>query len=185
MIDLSQYINQKVVITLRDGKKITGTVERTTSPIYPYMVDKITYTKKMVDKIAYTKKGEFYNRRVHDYGINDYDIIHIELAEPMKKYEQLEQQIKDIQNEVDRLKKEEEEDKKNKLPMGFKRKAVLHCIKTRHRTYLSFDWCSTPQGFDYWNNIYHESRLTPFSNEAIMQLQEWVILSYQQEYEKE
>ena len=169
-VDLSQYVGKNVTITLRDGSKITGTVERTTSSNYPYMVAGYTYTQ---------------NGKWSSLLYDPCDIIHIELTQkPMKKYEQLEQQIKDIQNEVDRLKKEEEEEEKNKLPKNFNRERALRCIKTQNRLDLAFlDWRSTPQGIDYWADIYHNR--APFTNAAIMQLQEWVIMSYQQEYEKE
>jgi hypothetical protein len=166
-IDLSQYVDEDVYITLRRGIKQTGCV-----------VPSKSFNSYWVAGLLFCKDG----KRSTEH-INDNDIIHIELVQkPMTKYEQLEQQIKELQNEVDRLKKEEEEEKKNKLPKNFNRKAALHCIKTQYRHHLAFlDWRSTPQGLDYWSDIYHNR--APFTNAAIMQLQEWVIMSYQQEFE--
>lgn len=179
MIDLSQFVDKGVVITLQNGRKRAGVVRCKTSSAYQ---SKYRY---FVDNISYTQEGKWGWNFGRD---TDCDIIHIELLnpKPMKKceqVEQLEQQIKELQNEVDRLKKEEEEEK-NKVLKNFNRKKALRCIKTRNRLGLTFfEWPSTPQGVDYWMDIYQG--LTPFTNEAIMQLQEWVIMSYQQEFENE
>ena len=67
-IDLSQFVDKEVVITLRDGSKSMGTVERTTCSDYPYSID----------DYSYNQKGEL----SVNYGT--YDIIHIKLAEEKK-----------------------------------------------------------------------------------------------------
>lgn len=176
-VDLSKFVNKEVVVTHRDGSKRSGILRKIGCGSYCYSLNWFSYRREG----NYTPLP------------NHFDIIHIELAEPMTKYEQLQTEIKELkalrekedakikelQNEVDRLKKEEE---KNKLPKGFDRKRALHCIKTQYRHDLAFlDWRSTPQGLDYWADIYHNR--APFTNAAIMQLQEWVIMSYQQEFE--
>ena len=96
------------------------------------------------------------------------------------RYQELENQVKEIQKEIDRLKKEEQE---SKLPEDFNRERVISYLNNP-RTWpasLAFTWDSTPQGGLYWYSIYHlEPHKVP--NEAIIQLQKWVIQSYQEQY---
>ena len=107
------------------------------------------------------------------------------------RYQELEQQIKTLQEEhqkqvqklqaqVERLKKEEQD---SKLPECFNREPVISYLNKQNYTNLNcaFIWSSTPQGHDYWCSI---SRLEPHKvpDEAIIQLQKWVIQSYQQQY---
>ena len=97
-----------------------------------------------------------------------------------KKYEKIENQIAELQKEVERLKKEEEEEK---LPEQFSREYTIAALNG-NLLYLNtaFKWDSTPQGLFYWRNIRcgHEV----LTSEDIIQLQKWVILSYQQEENK-
>ena len=100
----------------------------------------------------------------------------------MKKYQELENKIKEIQAEVDRLKKEEEEE--NKLPRGFNRNYAIWFLNCFHPSHLqkAFAWHSTPQGHDYWFDIYKNLNIDPeyvVPDKAIIQIQKWVILSYQ------
>jgi hypothetical protein len=101
----------------------------------------------------------------------------------MKKYEELEIQIKELQEEVNRLKREEKE---NKLPDCFNRKSVLSILNDPERNvYLlesAFEWKDTPQGDSYWIEIYDGNEY--LTSGDIIQLQQWVILSYQQEFGK-
>ena len=96
------------------------------------------------------------------------------------RYQELENQVKELQKEIDRLKKEEQE---SKLPEDFNRKRVISFLNNPNYTdlYLSFDWGSTPQGWGYWKSI---SQLEPHKvpEQAIIQLQKWVIQSYQEQY---
>lgn len=97
----------------------------------------------------------------------------------MTKYEQLEQKIEELRAEVERLKKEED---KNKLPKDFRRAPLMRYLKTRHPDDLtrSFLFSSTPEGEDYWFKIVSgRSFLQPYD---VVQLQKWVILSYEQEF---
>jgi hypothetical protein len=98
----------------------------------------------------------------------------------MKKYQDLENKVKEIQAEIERLKQEEKEDK---LPKGFNRDYALRFLKT----YLCYDLQrafyggATPQGCDYWSNIYHFLKHNPkyvVPDEVIIQIQKWVILSF-------
>jgi len=103
----------------------------------------------------------------------------------MKKYQELETKVKELQEEIERLKKEEEEEKGNKLPEGFDRMYALKFLETYSCLDLqrSFLWKSTIQGHDYWHNIYHSSgrnsKYVVVSDKAIIQIQKWVILSFQ------
>jgi site-specific DNA-adenine methylase len=109
----------------------------------------------------------------------------------MNKYQELEQQIQTLQEEhqkrvqelqeqVELLKKEEQE---SKLPESFNRERVISYLNKPSYTNLicAFGWHSTPQGWDYWHSI---SLLKPHKvpEFAIIQLQKWVIQSYQEQY---
>lgn len=102
----------------------------------------------------------------------------------MSTYQQLEEKIKELQAEVDRLKAQE---KKDKLPENFDRNYILKFLSDPNYIDLrySFSWIDTPQGFDYWSDIYssvYSNKSYKVPDEAIIQLQKWVILSYQQQY---
>ena len=90
----------------------------------------------------------------------------------MKKYEQLENQIQELQNEVKRLKKEEAD---NKLPGGFNIDYVKKVIDDGELEYLeyAFLWRDTPQGYKYWYNIANVKE--PLTDKDIIQLQRWII----------
>jgi hypothetical protein len=102
----------------------------------------------------------------------------------MSTYQQLEQKIQELQAEVDRLKAQE---KKDKLPENFDRQDVFDFLNDPEHYSLesAFDWDNTPQGCAYWNDIECDSgekENYKVPDEAIIQLQKWVILSYQQQY---
>jgi hypothetical protein len=102
----------------------------------------------------------------------------------MKKYQDLENKVKELQAEIERLKKEEKEEKEDKLPTHFNRDNALKFLKTYsdYDLHGAFSWGATPQGYDYWFNIYKSLRNTPkyvVSDVVIIQIQKWVILSYQ------
>lgn len=111
-------------------------------------------------------------------------------------YQQLEQKIQELQDEhqrkvnelqaeVDRLKAQENEDK---LPEDFRRDAILKFLTGLDDNDLccGLSWESTPQGCDYWHKIANSLYILKSSykvpDEAIIQLQKWVIMSYQQEF---
>ncbi len=104
----------------------------------------------------------------------------------MKKYQELENKIAELQKEVDRLKKEE---KQNKLPRAFDRDACIRFLKTFscYDLYNSFAWEYTPQGINYWIEMYDnldESDSYEVPQEAIIYIQGLIIKSYQQEESK-
>ena len=82
---------------------------------------------------------------------NRFNIVKIKPIK-MKKYEQLENQIKELQAEVERLKKEEE---KPKLPEDFSRQNSIAFLENPNSTLLSdaFSWITTSQGLQYWAEI--------------------------------
>ena len=99
-------------------------------------------------------------------------------------YHQLEEKIKELQAEVDRLKSKE---KKSKLPQDFNRQDVLDFLNDPHNYSLdcAFDWDDTPQGDDYWSNIEYDSgeeENYKIPKKAKIQLLKWVVKSYQQQY---
>ncbi len=98
----------------------------------------------------------------------------------MKKYQELENRIAELQKEVERLKKGES------LPDNFKRNIVLRILDNPNNKEViddidsAFTWDSTPQGGDYWGEIYQLDR--KLSQNDISQLQQWVIQSYRNQY---
>lgn len=107
-----------------------------------------------------------------------------------KKYQELEAKIAELQAEVERLKKEE---KDNQLPEDFHRYHALLFLNENKDSQervdhinLAFRWITTPQGGEYWRNISDNLEgCSTYSvpQEAIIQIQKWVIQSYQQEFE--
>ena len=103
----------------------------------------------------------------------------------MKKYQELETKIKELQAEVERLKNKE---KANKLPKKFDRDQAMTFLQEPSYTSLdkAFIWDYTPQGVEYWEKIADEvdhNKKYKIPTDAIIQLQKWVIQSYQEEYE--
>ena len=176
-VDLSQYLNQEVEVTYENGNTATGKVVEN-----PYMDSsgEIPYFFRSSQLgSAYNKEGFFGSHR----SFNSLNIVKIKPIN-MKKYEQLENQIKELQAEVERLKKEEES---TKLPRGFSRVNAIEFLKTFKRTNLSgaFTWFYTPQGEDYWKNISDSLVIAPsykVPEEAIIAIQSWVIESYKEQY---
>jgi hypothetical protein len=108
----------------------------------------------------------------------------------MKKYQELESKVQtlyagigELQKEIERLKQKEESDK---LPNNFDRDEAIAFLTEFKYHYLdnSFEWDSTPQGDRYWDSIYRSLYEYPnykVPEEAIAQIQNWVIISFQQE----
>ena len=100
------------------------------------------------------------------------------------RYQELENQVKELQKEIDRLKKEEQE---SKLPAAFRRESAIKFLNEPNWRDCNgmFTWASTPQGEDYWWDISDYLGVDPgykVPDEAIIQLQKWVIQSYQEQY---
>jgi hypothetical protein len=95
----------------------------------------------------------------------------------MKKYEQLESQIQELQAEVERLKQEEAS---NKLPNLFKIDDVKKLLDTGDINIIeyAFDWSDTSQGYWYWYNIFRVDK--PLTDKDIIQLQKWMIMYLEQ-----
>ena len=94
-----------------------------------------------------------------------------------EKYQQLENQIEELQKEVKRLK---EEEAGNKLPQNFKIEDVKKVIDTGDVDYLddAFSWDDTKQGYNYWGDIWND--LEPLRKKDIIQLQKWMIIYLEQ-----
>ena len=165
-IDLSQFLGKKVDVVLRNGNIFYSvTVSAWNNLSFQYKINEQTYKRD----------GSWEN-----VFLNENDIVKIELS-TMKKYEKLEGQIAELQKEVERLKKEEEE--KDKLPESFLRKRTLEVLNGNPSSLaFAFTWKSTPQGLLYWTNI--ARGYEDLTSEDIIQLQKWVILSYQQQENK-
>jgi len=95
-----------------------------------------------------------------------------------EKYQQLENQIQELQKEVKRLK---EEEAGNKLPQNFKIEDVKKVIDTGDVDYLddAFSWDDTKQGYTYWGDIFDD--VEPLRKKDIIQLQKWVIMYLEQD----
>ena len=94
-----------------------------------------------------------------------------------EKYQQLENQIEELQKEVKRLK---EEETNNKLPKNFAIDVVKKILDDGDTDYLddAFDWADTKQGYNYWQEIFDD--VEPLRKKGIIQLQKWVIIYLEQ-----
>lgn len=88
------------------------------------------------------------------------------------KYQELETKIKEMQAEVERLKKEE---KANQLPENFRYEHAKKVLNgdTNALTVMG-RWRSTPQGLFHWSNI--QQGHTELTDQDIIQIQKWCIL---------
>lgn len=185
-VDLSQYLDQEVRVTYENGDKIIGRVKKY-YPVNEY--SQLKYSVRDEDNLdsTYTRDGFYWNSK----GPHSLNIVKIEPI-TMKKYEQLEEQVRKLQEEVknlvakiDHLKKEEE--KRDKLPKGFSREDAIEFLGKFDRASLcrAFIWFYTPQGEDYWDNIsshLQKNNLYKVPQEAVMAIQSWVIESYKEKY---
>jgi hypothetical protein len=111
----------------------------------------------------------------------------------VKKSEQIKLQIAQLKSKLKvaegKLKvatgAERAEELSHTLPKGFDRESLMSILNnpTGFEMYLltqTFHWDTTSQGFDFWENERDSYRLygKPLSDEAIIQIQKWVIMSY-------
>jgi hypothetical protein len=101
MINLSQFVDKQVRVTLRHGDRVEGDIDISSGSVYSYIFSYVIENRKL--ERTYTKNGS--------YDIctssSPLDIIQIEEIKPMNRYEELEKQVAEMQKEIDRLKKEE------------------------------------------------------------------------------
>ena len=91
----------------------------------------------------------------------------------MKNYQEIEQKIVELQQEIERLKKHED----HHIPDDFSIDDALKSLDDKTRLAASFEWNDTPQGNRYWGErCYHNTEL---SNKDIIQIQKWAILELQ------
>lgn len=163
-IDLSKFIGQEVEATLQNGKKIVGVVT----------YDRALGTSEL-DYVVGSKRctvdGFYWTSRLpHPNNITK--------ITSMEKYQKLEQQVKDLQKEIERLKEEE-----NKVPKDFKLDHALSFLDCPNSWDLDdmFTWDISSQGKVYWDDLYSELCENPdykVPDEAIIQIQKWVIEFY-------
>ena len=112
MIDLSQFVDKKVRVTFRNIGIFEGKITRNTTGLpYCFKCDEGDY------ECEYTYDGFLEDFNEPTAG----DIIQIEEIKTMSKYEELEKQVAEMQKEIDRLKKEEEENCLNLKPVEITR----------------------------------------------------------------
>jgi hypothetical protein len=169
-IDLSKFVGQEVEATLQCGEKIVGVVTYKIS----YSETELKYKVGLKINDTFTVDGFYQSDR---YPFSPCNIIKIK---PMKKYQKLEQQVKDLQKEIERLK---EEEKENTLPKDFILDHALSFLDCPNFLDLDnmFTWHSSPQGRVYWEDLHSELGDNPdykVPDEAIIQIQKWVIEFY-------
>jgi hypothetical protein len=111
----------------------------------------------------------------------------------MKKSEQIKLQIAQLERELKvaegelkvATEAERAEELSHTLPMGFDRESLMSILDNpmdfdKDLLCETFHWDTTPQGFDFWENERDSYLLhvKPLSDEAIIQIQKWVIMSY-------
>jgi hypothetical protein len=143
MIDLSQFVDKQVRVTFRNGNFDSGTVNITTiNPMFPYF-----YTGRSL-KEYYNRDGL---RSYHKHLFLAWDIIQIEEIKTMKKYEQLENQVAEMQKEIDRLKREE------KNYPNLKPVEIIRTVRLTPEEYFEycekFGWEPTEEGYvEYYSD---------------------------------
>jgi hypothetical protein len=125
MIDLSKFVDKNVRVTKVNGEEVECKVlYRKENTIHPYSLD----------FLAYCRDGR-YNNGV----ISDLDIIQIEEIKTMKKYEQLENQVAEMQKEIERLKREEK---------NYPNLKPVEVIRTVRFTPEEYFMCCEENGFE-------------------------------------
>lgn len=109
----------------------------------------------------------------------------------MSTYQEIERQIKTLQEEhrkhIQQLQEQayylRREEHKTALPESFNRESAINFLNNPNSDDLfdAFLWDTSSEGLEYWFSI---SKLGPHGipEEAVIQLQKWVIESYQQQY---
>lgn len=129
MIDLSQFIDKKVRVTLRNGNKMEGNIKFIpfSTAVYPYILSWVFDNRKL--ERTYTKNGSYDTCT----SSSPLDIIQIEEIKPMNKYEELEKQVAEMQKEIDRLKREEEKNCLNLKPVE-----ITRTVRTTPEQYYKY-----------------------------------------------
>jgi hypothetical protein len=169
-IDLSKYVGQEVEVTFSSGKTLVGKVTYIPSD----SGSKLDYRIGSEKHHTFTVDGFYYSTRSPN---NLNNIIKIT---SMKKYQELEQQVKELQKEIERLKAQ---GNNNKIPEDFNLDYALSFLDSPNSEYLNdmFNWYSSPQGVTYWGSICNkleENSDYKVPDEAIIQIQKWVIEFY-------
>jgi hypothetical protein len=171
-IDLSKYVGQEVEATLQNGEKIVGVMTyfpQNDSCELEYKIG--TETSNNI----FTVDGFYWTNRCP----SDYNIYFIKIK-PMRGYQQLEQQVKELQKEIERLKAQENN---NKIPEDFNLDYALSFLDCPNSLDLAdmFTWGISSQGEIYWEDLHSELEENSdykVPDEAIIQIQKWVIEFY-------
>ena len=171
-INLEDFVDKKVRVTLRDTKIREGTIKY--------------YTNEHNRKVFFLRTSHYNLNDFDKEGNNKYDsklnIIHIK---------ELSMNTKDILTEInktkvqlhlleEKLKQAEEQEKFNSeffTPIAVHGEYVncLTFLKTKDMNYLGgcFNWDKTPQGKNHWANI--SDKVFRPSNADFQQIKDWVI----------
>lgn len=174
-INLEDWNQKECRVILRNGKKFDVTV-RNGNEFYKYPY----YWVGVIEgtDLQYYKSGKCYENKHKDDHL--WDIIHIEELTMKTNTQQILEEISKTQEQLNKL---QEELKKAEVQEKFftpiqndeQLKGALSLLKTRETKYLffTFPWCLTPEGHDYWDNIYIGKSFLYESD--ILKIKDWVI----------
>lgn len=152
MIDLSQFVDKNVTVTLRMGAMLTGSIELSGNRGYPFRFD-FKALNNTDSFYYYTASGDYFVSRP-----TDHDIVAIEEIEPVIAEVEVptlsELEVRKTQLEVE-LEEVERQIRVANGPDGFSASEVFNFLQTEARESVSlmFSWSSTPQGYAHWGAI--------------------------------
>lgn len=142
MIDLSKYLNQEITVRLADSTFETDLIRVNSAqhPAYPFLFS----------GRSYTKDGFYWSDKDPD----DRNIVAIltpvetgdlSLKELKERKAELEKELEAVKTAI----------KTKGVPKGFDPVLVTKILSTQNFGLLTaaFEWGSTPQGQDHWNDI--------------------------------
>jgi hypothetical protein len=150
MIDLSQFLDKNVTVTLRDGTTLEGNISFS---VYQDTCYKFKLANGLDSYGNYTAKGRFYSFREHDS-----DIVAIEEVKPAVAENEV-STLSELEVRKARLEAELEEVEQQiqieNGPHSFSALEVFNFLQygCRDSISLSFNWESTPQGWEHWRAI--------------------------------
>ena len=136
-VNLSQFINKNVRVTLRDGTVSEGDVNLSRNSDFPYEFD----------GTPYVVNGQYYHSEL-DYR----DIVAIEEIKPEATLSALQERRDQLEAELEEV---EQQIRIENGPDGLSAEEVFNFLQTgsRESASLMFSWNSTPQGWDHWSAI--------------------------------
>lgn len=145
MIDLSQYIGKTVQVQFRDGSCKTGVIRWCRGPIYNFYFEVAGEGSEY-----YTGSGLYFTQREDSLdivAINELAVKPETLSALQKRKTQLEAELEEVEQQIS----------VESGPRDMIVSEVFNFLNKRDITSVSlmFDWRSTPQGWDHWNDIRH------------------------------